>query len=251
MSQARKGLNFFFGRSYNHKLLYKNIKTDININNTNTYMDSFYDFNKIIFYNKLKVLKYKVTSYKYKIKFKRHNFVHKIKGISNFKSFLNNVLKMGNIYSKNRRIKIKKRMKIMKKGIPFGFFSFFKFIFFFYLNKFNVIIDSYNKKKNNFYYLIKINKNYKKRYNYRRKHKNTIKYNYTYIFRYKSKKIYKRKKNKKHGYIYDNINLNHINGIMLNTNFLLFYWKHFIIFLGLKLRNKFYKKNINNKLKKK
>jgi len=83
---TRAGLNFFFGRSYNHKLSKK--KKELMDNNI--FLDMFYDLNKIFFFNKFKVLNYKLLSRKYRIKYKRYDFVNKIEGLTSFKSFLNN-----------------------------------------------------------------------------------------------------------------------------------------------------------------
>jgi hypothetical protein len=102
------------------------------------------------------------------------------------------------------------------------------------------MIDSYNKKRYNILYLIKISKNYKNR-RFKYSNKFVKKYNYDYVFRFKSKKIYKRKRLKKYSYNY-NI-YNEIN--KYNMNFLYFYWKYFIIFLGLKLRSKKFLSNRN------
>jgi hypothetical protein len=244
---VRRGLNFFFGRSYNYKLFQKSDESS----DDNVFLDFFYNINKILLYNRFKVLNYKNLSYKYRLKFKRYRLLNKIEGISFFKSFLNNFIKLSNSSNRVKRIRIKKRMKIARRQISVNFKSFFRFIFFFYLNKFNIIIDSYNKRKFNLFYLIKICKNYKSK---KLKYRNRIikKYKYDYVFRYKSKKIFKKKKLKKYGYAYNFINQVKKN----NMNFLFFYWKYFIIFLGLKLRSKFkyrdfYKTNNILKLKKK
>jgi len=128
-----------------------------------------------------------------------------------------------------------------RKYVSKYFKSFFAFIFFFYLNKFNIIIDTY-KRNCNLIYLFKIFKNSKKkRYTYRKQNKNAIKFRYDYIFRYKSKKIYKKRKLRKYGYMDDYFN--RINKTKFGINFLFFYWKYFIMFLGLKIRdNSFYLK---------
>lgn len=179
----KKGLNFFFGRSYNFKLLKKN---NVIISN-NTNLDYYYNRNKIMLYNKMKVLKYIYSSYKYKIKFKRSVFRKKIEGITLFKSFLNNFIKLKGISLRFKRIKIKKRFKMERRKIPKKFKSFFYFIFLFYLSKFNIIIDSYYKKNFSFNFLIKY-------YNSFINKKKEKKFKFTYIFRYKSKRIYKKKK---------------------------------------------------------
>lgn len=246
-SEIKKGLNFFFGRSYNYKLFLKNNNNYKN----NLFLDLFYNKNKILLFNKFKVLNYKVLSYKYRIRFKRSNLLRKINGISSFKSFLNNFIKLGGLVNRTKRIKIKKRIKIARRRVSISFRRFFIFIFFFYLNKFNIIIDSYNKKHFNLLYLVKIYKNYKnKKFKYR--NRPLKKYKFDYMFRYKSKKIYKRKKLRK--YLY---NYNFYEEIGKNKNymnFLFFYWKYFIIFLGLKSKIKSYylkKKYILNINKKK
>jgi hypothetical protein len=102
-------------------------------------------------------------SYKYKIKFKRSHFVEKIEGVTLFKSFLNNFIRLKGIQKKFKRIKVKKRSKIKKKQISKNFKSFFYFIFFFYLNKFNIIIDCYKNNFANLHYLIKKKKKKKKK----------------------------------------------------------------------------------------
>jgi hypothetical protein len=190
----KKGLNLFFGRSYNFKLLKKN---NIIINN-NTNLDYYYNRNKIMLYNKMKVLKYIYSSYKYKIKFKRSVFNKKIEGITLIKSFLNNFIKLKRIPLRFKRIKIKKRFKMERKKIAKKFKPFFYFIFFFYLNKFNIIIDSYHKKLFSFNNLIKFYNSYTNK-------KKEKRYKFSYVFKYKSKKIYKKRKSKKYGIVYNNI----------------------------------------------
>ena len=106
-TEIKKGLNFFFGRSYNFKLLKKSEDIDNNLN-----FDFFYNRNKVLLYNKFKVLKYMYLSYKYKIKYKRSHFVEKIEGVTLFKSFLNNFIRLKGIQKKFKRIKVKKRSKI-------------------------------------------------------------------------------------------------------------------------------------------
>jgi ribosomal protein S2 len=232
-SEIKKSLNFFFGRSYNYKLFFKN---NNNVRD-NLFLDLFYDKNKILFFNKFKVLNYKILSYKYRIKFKRYKLLRKINGVSSFKSFLNNFIKLGGLIGRTKRIKIKKRINIARKRVSISFKNFFVFIFFFFLNKFNIIIDNYNVKNLNLLYLIKIYKNYKnKKLKY--KNKPIKKYKFDYMFRYKSKKIYKRRKLRK--YInYYNI-YDEISKKKNNINFFFFYWKYFIIFLGLKISVKSY-----------
>ncbi len=191
-SKIRKGLNFFFGRSYNYKLYYKkNYKV-----NNNIFLDFFYNINRILFFNKFKVLNYKILSYKYKLKFKRYNYLNKIEGLSSFKSFLNNFIKLNGFSNRLKRIKSKKRIKMARKSVSINFKSLFSFIFYFFLNKFNIIIDVYNKRNLNLIYLIKILKKHKnKRLKYKYRNQNIKKYKYDYMFRFKSKKIYKKKKN--------------------------------------------------------
>lgn len=221
--EMKKGINLFFGRSYNFKLLKKN---NIALSN-NTNLDYYYNRNKIMLYNKMKILKYIYSSYKYRIKFKRSVFGRKIEGITLIKSFLNNFIKLKGIPLRHKRIRIKKRFKMERKKIPKNFKFFFYFIFFFYLNKFNIIIDSYYKNFSGFNSLIKFYNSYTTK-------KKEKRFKFSYFFRYKSKKIYKKKKSKKYGIIYntfENINKDRMS-------FLFFYWKYFIIFLGLNLRNK-------------
>lgn len=244
-TELKKGLNLFFGRSYNYKLFWKINKKIKSYNKI--FLDKFYNTNKIFFYNRLKVLNYKILVYKYRLKFKRFKFLDKIQGISLFKSFLNNFIKLNGLINKKKRIRIKKRIKRGRRPVSKYFKSFFKFIFFFFLNKFNIIIDIYNRKNGNLLYLMKIFKNFKKkRFKYRNRY--IKKYKYDYMFRFKSKKIYKRKKLKKYSYNY-NIDYE-VNKSKHNMNFLFFYWKYFIIFLGLKLRSKKVL-NINKLLNKK
>jgi ribosomal protein S2 len=230
-SKVKNSLKFFFGRSYNNRLYRKKKE----LKGYNNFLDPYYDINKILFYNKLKVLNYKILSYKYRIKFKRYNILEKIEGVSSFKSFLNNFIKLNGFVSRKKRIKLKKRIKIARKRVPLNFKRFFSFIFFFFLNKFNIIIDSYNKQNFNLIYLLQISKNYRKKYRHRNinKHLNLKKYRSNYVFRYKSKKIYKKKKSRKYGFIYESFN--NINIQKYSMSFLFFYWKYFIIFLGLKL----------------
>jgi small subunit ribosomal protein S2 len=221
--EVKKGLNFFFGRSYNFKLFKKN---NITINN-NINLDHYYNRNKVLLYNKIKVLKYIHLSYKYRIKLKRSVYKKKIEGITLFKSFLNNFIKIKNIPKRFKRIKIKKRNRMERRRIPRKFRAFFYFIFFFYLNKFNIIIDSYYRNLFSFNNLIKL-------YNTYTNKKKEKRYKFTYMFKYKSKRIYKKRKSKKNGIIYNNFEYIDKDRI----SFLFFYWKYFIIFLGLNLRRK-------------
>jgi hypothetical protein len=208
--EIKRGLNFFFGRSYDFKLLKKN-NLIIN-NNNNSNLDYYYDRNKILLYNKIKVLKYMYSSYKYKIKFKRSVYNNKIEGITLLKSFLNNFIKLKGIPKRFKRIKIKKRNKMERRKIPKKFRSFFYFTFFFYLNKFNIIIDTYYKNFLSFNNLIKI-------YNSYTNNKKEKRYKFTYIFRYKSKRIYKKRKSRKYGVLYNN--MDNIN--KQRISFLFFY----------------------------
>jgi hypothetical protein len=215
-SKVKTSLNFFLGRSYNYKLFPK--KKIINIDNL--FLDLFYNVNRILFFNKFKVLNYRNLAYKYRLKFKRYKLLRKIEGISSFKSFLNNFIKFSGLLNRVKRIKIKKRIKIARKSVSINFKFFFNFIFFFFLNKFNIVIDSYNRRNFNLFYLIKIYKNYKnKKFKYR--NRQIRKYKINYIFRYKSKKIYKRKKLRKYGFNYNL--LNDVNKRTYNMNFLFFY----------------------------
>jgi len=233
----KKGLNFFFGRSFNFKLISKNN----NLKREKIVYDSFYDVNKIFFFNRLKVLNYKMLSYKYRLKFKRYKYLSRIEGVSSFKSFLNNFVRFNTFFSRSKRIKIKKRIRMARKSVSKNFKFFFHFIFFFFLNKFNIIIDSYNNENYNILNIIRIFKNFKKKKSkYKKKYKNINerKFKYDYIFRFKSKKIYKKKKKRKYGYIYDDYDYNNINKERSSMSFLFFHWRYFLIFLGLKLRNK-------------
>lgn len=231
-TKVKGGLNFFFGRSYNYQLYLKKKE----LKDEYAFLDMFYDVNKKLLYNKFKVLNYKLLSRKYKIKYKRYNFLDKIEGLSSFKSFLNNFVKLNGFTSRKKRIKIKKRIKMARKYVTQSFKFFFIFIFFFFLNKFNIVIDSY-KRSFNLIYLFQLYKKNKKR-KYKNRKKNINKYLYHYLFRYKSKKIYKKRKLRKYGYLDET--LNNINETKSNISFLFFYWKYFIIFLGLKLQNQSY-----------
>jgi len=232
-SKIKKGLNFFFGRSYTSRLYLKKKEKK----NDNIFLDLFYDVNKIFLYNRFKVLNYAVLSYKYKIKFKRYKYLNKIEGLSSFKSFINNFVKLNGFINKKKRIKIKKRIKMARKYVTKGFKLFFVFIFFYYLNKFNIIIDTY-KQRFNLASLFQIYKNTKKKrfkYKYRKNKLYLSKYKYNYIFKYKSKKIYKKKKSRKFGFLHDSFDI--LKKTKFSISFLFFYWKYFIIFLGLKVRN--------------
>jgi hypothetical protein len=218
--RVKKGLNFFFGRSYNYRLHSKKKE----IKNNDLFFDLFYDVNKILFYNRFKVLNYKNLSCKYKIKYKRYHILNKIEGLSSFKSFINNFIRLNGFTTRKKRIKIKKRIKMARKYVSQSFKLFFTFIFFYFLNKFNIVIDCYNgyKKNLNLNYLFQIFKNTKKkRYKYR--NRNMSKYKYNYIFRYKSKKIYKKRKLKKYGYLNESFNNHDLNKTKFNVNFIFFY----------------------------
>jgi len=175
--KIKKGINLFFGRSYNFKLLKKN---NIIMNNSLNF-DYFYNRNKILLYNKIKVLGYMYSSYRSKIKFKRFSFARRIEGITLFKSFLNNFIRLKPIPKRFKWIRVKKRNKNAKKKISENFQSFFYFIFFFYLNKFNIIIDTYYKNAFNINNLVRLYKSSKKKK--KKKKKKLI-----YIFKNKKKK---------------------------------------------------------------
>jgi hypothetical protein len=218
-SKIKKGLNFFFGRSYTSRLYLKKKEKK----NDNIFLDLFYDVNKIFLYNRFKVLNYAVLSYKYKIKFKRYKYLNKIEGLSSFKSFINNFVKLNGFINKKKRIKIKKRIKMARKYVTKGFKLFFVFIFFYYLNKFNIIIDTY-KQRFNLASLFQIYKNTKKKrfkYKYRKNKLYLSKYKYNYIFKYKSKKIYKKKKSRKFGFLHDSFDI--LKKTKFSISFLFFY----------------------------
>lgn len=230
-SLRKHNFKFFFGRSFNYKLYKKNVNKDEE--EDKVLFDSYYDSNKKFFYNRLKVLNYRVLSYKYKLNFRRYHFSHQIEGVSSFKSFLNNFIKHSGIHSRTKRIRSKKRIRKGRKNVSNTFKIFFHFIFFYYLNRFNIIIDSYNKYGFN---LLNIARIYKIRKTRRRKRRHSmLTHRYTYIFRYKSKKIYKKKKKRKHGYIFDSFN--YIKKRKNNMSFFFYHWKYFLMFLGMKLRN--------------
>jgi ribosomal protein S2 len=156
------GLNFFFGRGDKHKLSFKQKEKKIE-NNIFIY-DNFYDLNKNNIYNKLNVLNYKNLAYKYRIKFKRKYFLKKIEGVSLFKSFLNNFIRLTDpSVKKFKRVTLKKRIKMESKKISRNFKYFYFFIFFFYLNKFNIIIDSFINNNINLHHLVRIYKKKKKK----------------------------------------------------------------------------------------
>ena len=244
------GLNFLFGRDVNSKLSLK--KRDIDIENNNFIYDNFYDLNKNFIYNKLNVLNYKNLSYKYRIKFKRNFFLNKIEGISVFKSFLNNFIRLSDFSVKKfKRAIIKKRIKMERKKVPLTFRNLYAFIFFFYLNKFNIMIDSFIYNNINLHYLVRLYKKKKKKLLYynnkfleKNKDINSFDYKHIYAFRYKSKKLYKWKKQKKYSNIYKKT-----KDLNEDLNFLFFYWKNLVVFLGLKLRTK--NSNFKSKFKKK
>jgi hypothetical protein len=111
-----------------------------------------------------------------------------------FKSFLNNLIRLKGVPKRFKRIKVKKRIRMERKKISKNFKSFFSFIFFFYLNKFNIIIDYYKKKVGNLHSLIKINnisRKEMKMYGKNVKIEEVKKYKISYMYRFKSKKLYK------------------------------------------------------------
>lgn len=238
-------LRFFFGRSYLFSLSLPK-KNNFLKDKLRNY-DDFYSLKAKWIYNRINVTYYKSLSYKYKIRFKRRSILNKIEGLSVFKSFLNNYIKLvdrsnSRIY---KRIKVKRRVKLDRKKVGISFKFFFYFIFFFYLNKFNIIIDSYNRKNFSLPHLVKLFKQFKIKRKYINKNVPFNKYIFSYVFRYKSKKKFRRRKRNKMGSIFEP--LNKINSGRNSLTFFLFYWKFLIIFLGLKLRsrpNKF--KNFNN-----
>jgi hypothetical protein len=219
------GLNFFFGRSYNFSLFYKKMELKKNL----IFFDSFYDSNKMYIYNRLKVLNYRNLFFKYRLKYKRYKFLRKIEGLSLFKSFLNNFIKLSGFYSRKKFIRRKKRIKVIRKSISYNFKEFFHFIFFYYLNKFKIIIDYYKSQRFNIFDLIQIsNKLNIKTFN--KKNLNENKYKFSYIFKYKSKKLYGIIKKKKYGYIFDSFN--DIAKNKENMSFLFFFNKYFLLFMG-------------------
>jgi hypothetical protein len=190
------GFFFFFGRGSHLKLSLKHKKT--NVENNNFVYDKFYDLNKNYIYNKFNVLNYKNFSYKYRIKFKRKHFLNKIEGVSLFKSFLNNFIRLSDFSVKKfKRVTLKKRIKMERRKIPLTFQPFYSFIFFFYLNKFKIMIDSFINNNINLHYLVRLYKKKKRQLYYKKKilektkSINSFDYKYVYLFRYKSKKIYK------------------------------------------------------------
>jgi hypothetical protein len=222
---AKFGLNFFFGRSYNFSLFYKKMELKKNL----IFFDSFYNSNKMYIYNRLKVLNYRNLFFKYRLKYKRYKFLRKIEGLSLFKSFLNNFIKLSGFYSRKKFIRRKKRIKIIRKSISYNFKEFFHFIFFYYLNKFKIIIDYYKSQRFNIFDLIQIsNKLNIKTFN--KKNLNENKYKFSYIFKYKSKKLYGIIKKKKYGYIFDSFN--DIAKNKENMSFLFFFNKYFLLFMG-------------------
>jgi len=107
------------------------------------FFDSFYDLNKTFIYNRLKVLNYRNLLFKYRLRFRRYKFLKKIEGIALFKSFLNNFIKLSGFYNRKKFIRRKKRIKMVRKSISDNFKSFFYFIFFYFINKFKIVIDCY------------------------------------------------------------------------------------------------------------
>lgn len=190
---AKVGLNFFFGRSYNFSLFYKKMELKKNL----IFFDSFYDFNKMYIYNRLKVFNYRALFFKNRLKYKKYKYLRKIEGLSLFKSFLNNFIKLSGFYSRKKFIRRKKRIKIIRKSINDNFQEFFHFIFFYYLNKFKIIIDYYKDQRFNIFNLIQVSNNFStKNFNRKNINLNEKKYKYFYIFKYKSKKLYRRFKKK-------------------------------------------------------
>lgn len=214
---VKRGLKFFFGRSYNYGLYYKYKK-----NNNNIFLDLFYNINKIYIYNRLKVLNYKNLLYKYRFKYRRYDKLYKIEGLSMFKSFLNNFIKFNGLLKKKKRIRRKKRIKMGRKKISNCFKPFFHFLFFFYLNKFSIVVDTYNKQNYNLLNIVKLyeeDKNKKSKEEKKEIDLNLIKYKFFYIFRYKSIKKFKKKK--RYGYVYKNFS--DINKNRKALSFLFFY----------------------------
>lgn len=235
----RNSFGFFVGRSYTFKLF---PKKDLKENNR-SFFDQFYNFNKNFIYNKFKVLNYKNLSYKYRLKYKRRVKLNKISGLISIKSFLNNYIKLINPFSyarRYKRIKRKNRIKMERKRVSKNFKSFFYFIFFFYLNKFNLVLDTYNKQNFNLHNIVSFAKfsekrRYKQFFKNKEKNMSLNKFRLSYIFRYKNKTLYNKKKKSKYTHFFDGFN--RINeGKHINMAFLFFYWKFLIIFLGLKIR---------------
>ena len=246
---AKAGLNFFFGRSYNFFLFHKKMEIKKNL----IFFDSFYNSNKIYIYNRLNVFNYKNLFLKNRLKYKKYKYLRKIEGLSLFKSFLNNFIKLSGFNSRKKFIRRKKRIRMIRKSIGNSFKNFFHFTFFYYLNKFKIIIDYYKNQRFNIFNLIQISNNVStKTFNKNNKKLNEKKYKYFYIFKYKSKKLYRRFRKKKYGYIYDFFN--DIAKNKENMSFLFFFFKYFILFLGVKSRSRNNKRLfvvINSKIKKK
>jgi hypothetical protein len=139
------------------------------------------------------VFNYKALSYKYRLKFKRYHYLNKIEGVSLFKSFLNNFVKFNGYFNRTKRIKNKKRIRLARKKVALNFKTFFRFIFFFYLNKFNFIIESYNRNDSNILNIMKLYERIKSRRDrYKKNDLNIEKHYYVYALRYKSKRKKKR-----------------------------------------------------------
>ena len=67
-------------------------------------------------------------SYKFRIKFKRKFLLNKIEGISVFKSFLNNFIRLSDFSAKNfKRAIVKKRIKMERKKVPLNFRNLYTF----------------------------------------------------------------------------------------------------------------------------
>lgn len=203
-------------------MFYKKIELSKDLN----FFDSFYNLNKKYIFNRLKVLNYKYLFFRNRLKYKKYKFLRRIEGLSLFKSFLNNFIKLSGFYSRKKFIRNKKRIKMIRKSIADNFKEFFHFIFFYYLNKFKIIIDYYKSQRFNIFDLIQVSnkfslKNFYGKYNDSDANSNVKKYKYIYIFRYKSKRLYRRIKRKKYGNLYDYFN--HINKNNENMSFLFFF----------------------------
>jgi hypothetical protein len=219
--ELKNSFNFFFLRSHTYRLSNRKDKKEKN----SLFFDKFYDINKKFIYNKFKVLSLKLLSRKYKMKYKRSNFSQKIKGLSLFKSFLNNYIKLTKPFKPFKRIKNRRRIELNRKKVTINFRNFFYFIFFFYLNKFNIVIDSYNRKNFSIYYLVRLFKFKNKRKKFKYNNINTDmflkKLRFIYLFRYKSKKLYKKRRQKRFGSFFDSFRK--LNRNKINMAFTFFY----------------------------
>lgn len=214
-------MRFFFGRS--HLFSLSLFKENRFLKDKLRNYDDFYNSYSRLLYNRINATHYKNLAYKYRIRYKRRSILNKIEGLSIFKSFLNNYIKLVNRSNSrmHKRIKVKKRIKLDRKKVSISFKFFFHFIFFFYLNKFNIIIDSYNRKNYSLHHIVKIFKQFKMKRKYINKNVAFNKYIFSYVFRYKSKKTFRRKKRRKMGSIFES--LNNINRGRNNLSFFLFY----------------------------